>query len=497
MAIASGCLSPHSRTIRLRPCSRADRSTAASTARATPRPRAAGRGVHPLQLRRLPVVAVAAPAAAADRLAAEVGHQERPVRRLELGRVHRGVVAAAAVPRRRGRPGPPGSTPAPPGASKRCRPDLDLTHAVQGTTAAGRPGRPARSVADHSARRKWSQPAGPSYAPRRPSRRPLGHPPDRPPPRRQRHRRAGRSRPGRGRRHRPRIQVYGSTPSACAASAHLPGHLEGVPAQVDRPPRWPSPRAPGRPAARPTRRSWRWRRAGRPPARPGTAPRGRRYASTSSRGVRKPRDSTVQPAAAQPVRPARATTSPGRAPGADHRRPAAQVAEGGDRDGQGGAGRHVPADHARADQWPPPRPSPSASSSAQAVSRSAGMQRATSRAVGVAPIAAMSARLAAAARCPTSRAVDQSRRKCRPSTSTSVRGHHPPVRRGHHRRVVTRAEQAVVGPYVSRAVTRSIRPNSPTPATSSPSLVASLVPHRSLHRVSGACLAHRCSPDHR
>ena len=39
---------------------------------------------------------------------------------------------------------------------------------------------------------------------------------------------------------------------------------------------------------------------------------------------------------------------------------------------------------------------------------------------GVAPIAAMSAKLRAAALCPTSSAVDQSRRKCRPSMSRSV-----------------------------------------------------------------------------
>ena len=44
----------------------------------------------------------------------------------------------------------------------------------------------------------------------------------------------------------------------------------------------------------------------------------------------------------------------------------------------------------------------------------------TSSAVATPPIAAMSARLAAAARCPMSVAEAQSQRKCRPSTSTSV-----------------------------------------------------------------------------
>ncbi len=86
---------------------------------------------------------------------------------------------------------------------------------------------------------------------------------------------------------------------------------------------------------------------------------------------------------------------------------------------------------------------PSASSSAQLTSRSRGAQKPTSNAVGTAPIAAMSARFAAAARCPTSRAVDQSRRKCRPSTSTSVEATTRPSAAPHHGGVVTRAEQTV------------------------------------------------------
>jgi hypothetical protein len=112
--------------------------------------------------------------------------------------------------------------------------------------------------------------------------------------------------------------------------------------------------------------------------------------------------------------------------------------------------------------------SPSASSSAQATGRLGGAHRATTSAVGTPPIAAMSARLAAAARCPTSRALDQSRRKCRPSTSTSVL-------------IATRPSGASTsaasspGPMstpgaggaaaASRAVTRAINPNSPMVAT--------------------------------
>ncbi len=64
--------------------------------------------------------------------------------------------------------------------------------------------------------------------------------------------------------------------------------------------------------------------------------------------------------------------------------------------------------------------SPSISSVAQVVGRSAGATRPSRIAVGTAPIAATSARFCAAALRPTSYAVDQSRRKCRFSISTSV-----------------------------------------------------------------------------
>lgn len=113
--------------------------------------------------------------------------------------------------------------------------------------------------------------------------------------------------------------------------------------------------------------------------------------------MRKPRLSTVSPAAAYPMRPARASTSPGRAPerttGArPPRSPSAVTAM---------------VRVGLADMSPPTTlaptvaasaANPSARPSAQLAWRSAGMQRATSRAVGVAPIAATSARLAAAAR---------------------------------------------------------------------------------------------------
>src|SRR6266536_2486762 len=58
---------------------------------------------------------------------------------------------------------------------------------------------------------------------------------------------------------------------------------------------------------------------------------------------------------------------------------------------------------------------PRTKSRAHCAGRSPGAAKPTSRAVGTAPIAAMSARFCAAALQPTSKADDQARRKCRPS----------------------------------------------------------------------------------
>ena len=63
---------------------------------------------------------------------------------------------------------------------------------------------------------------------------------------------------------------------------------------------------------------------------------------------------------------------------------------------------------------------PAINPSTQLSSRSPGAANATSSAVGSAPIALMSENARAAALCPTSSAVDQSRRKCRFSISMSV-----------------------------------------------------------------------------
>ena len=65
-------------------------------------------------------------------------------------------------------------------------------------------------------------------------------------------------------------------------------------------------------------------------------------------------------------------------------------------------------------------PSPATIPSTQAMGVVPGMASPTVRAVGQAPIAATSARFWAAARRPTCCGVDQSVRKCEPSTSTSV-----------------------------------------------------------------------------
>ena len=67
---------------------------------------------------------------------------------------------------------------------------------------------------------------------------------------------------------------------------------------------------------------------------------------------------------------------------------------------------------------------------------SGGQASPTSSAVAVPPIAAMSARLAAAALWPMSSAEDQSRRKCRPSTRTSVLATTRPSEVPQHGRVV-------------------------------------------------------------
>ena len=90
----------------------------------------------------------------------------------------------------------------------------------------------------------------------------------------------------------------------------------------------------------------------------------------------------------------------------------------------------------------------------------AGHDRPTSRAVGTAPIAAMSARFAAAARRPICSGVDQSSRKCTVSTRTSVVATIRPS---------GAATTAASSPGPTRvdagctrpAVTRAIRPNSP------------------------------------
>src|SRR2546421_436423 len=193
------------------------------------------------------------------------------------------------------------------------------------------------------------------------------------------------------------------------------------------------------------------------PAAYGTS--GRRCASTSSRGVRNPRDSTVYPAAAYPTRPASATTSPGRAPsrrtGSRPPRSPSAVTEMTSTGPLDMSPPTIPAPASAASSA-----SPSASSSAQATFRSAGAQRPTSRAVGTAPMAATSARLAAAARCPTSAAADQSRRKCRPSTSTSVVATTRPSGAATTAASSPGPSSAAFAP-ASRATTRRINPNSP------------------------------------
>ena len=108
--------------------------------------------------------------------------------------------------------------------------------------------------------------------------------------------------------------------------------------------------------------------------------------------------------------------------------------------------------------------SPAASSSAQAAGRSPGVASPTSRAVGTAPMAAMSARFWAAALPPISRADDQSRRKCQPSTRTSVLA---TTRPSGAASTAPSSPMPTSTPGVagSRAASAAMRPNSPRSAT--------------------------------
>ena len=192
---------------------------------------------------------------------------------------------------------------------------------------------------------------------------------------------------------------------------------------------------------------------------------GRRCAATTLTGERNPRPSTASPAAAQPSRPVYATTSPGLAPdrvtGARPcRSPNAVTAS------TSTSARTTSPPSTRASSGRHSARIPSASSSSQATGRSGGTARPSSRPVGTAPMAATSARFCAAALRPTSVAVDQSRRKCLAVDEQVGGGHHPAVRRRQHRRVVARPEHRLgADPAANLAVSRSIRPNSPTSAT--------------------------------
>src|SRR5690606_28192716 len=139
---------------------------------------------------------------------------------------------------------------------------------------------------------------------------------------------------------------------------------------------------------------------------------GRRWASTRTRGDRNPLLSTVRPAADHPSRPHTATWSPGRAPervtaARPWREPMAVTAATTTPE----ATTSPPATAAPT-SWHSSR-NPSANSTAHATGRSGGAPKQTTTAVGVAPMAATSARFWAAALRPTSYADDQSRRKWR------------------------------------------------------------------------------------
>lgn len=174
-------------------------------------------------------------------------------------------------------------------------------------------------------------------------------------------------------------------------------------------------------------------------------------------------ESTACPAADQPSQPVTATTSPGWAPplitGSWLRRSPRAVIE----IMMVSPRTTSPPTTAAPATWHSSR-SPSISSVAQVTGSSAGATRPRSNAVGTAPMAAMSARFCAAALRPTSYAVDQSRRKCRPSRRMSVLA--TTLRSG----AATTAASSpgptrTAGVVVSREVSSLMSPNSPSSPT--------------------------------
>jgi len=187
---------------------------------------------------------------------------------------------------------------------------------------------------------------------------------------------------------------------------------------------------------------------------------GRRWASMTAAGSARPAWSRARPAADSPTRPARASRSPGRAPlrstGARPCRSPIAVTEtvtSGLRTTSPPT-RLAPARAASA-------PRAAEQSAAQSTGRVGGAPRATTRAVGTAPIAATSARLAAAALWPTSMAVLQSRRKCWPSTSMSTVMTTRPSGAATSA-VSSPGPRMTPGPSGRSATMRSMRANSPT-----------------------------------
>ncbi len=103
---------------------------------------------------------------------------------------------------------------------------------------------------------------------------------------------------------------------------------------------------------------------------------------------------------------------------------------------------------------------PAAKPVAHSIGVDAGAARLITRPIGAAPIASASATQDATALRPTSSALDQSRRKCTPSTIVSVETARSPARRSTAQSSPTPSS---TGPdATSPSVTRSIRANSPS-----------------------------------
>ena len=199
------------------------------------------------------------------------------------------------------------------------------------------------------------------------------------------------------------------------------------------------------------------------PPRPGSASRRRsRWGCPRHPGI--DRTAALSPRPAEPSSPATATTSPGRAP----------LRSTGSRPSRTPSAVTAIVRVSETVRSPPSTAQPGASASHAARRPSAmpstndsrvssGIARATSSAVGRAPIAAMSARLTAAAFQPRSYALDQARRKSGPCTRVSTVATTRPSGAASTAGVVARADERGRRPDAGRGSAAGSHPRSARP----------------------------------